>query len=122
MLKAPCLAALRRGLRNRQQIALRKDVLPHRLLLRGIEKERQIFPIARIERLFPQPLDEGAEGQDVGRFPHREAVLRLERVEMRHQCLRKASVRRYHGDAGGVAFCEAGEEIGLRKHSAPQFS
>ncbi len=41
---------------------------------------------------------------------------------MRHQCLRKAPVRRYYGDAGGVAFGEAREEIGLRKHSAPQFS
>ncbi len=122
MLKPPRLAALRRGLGDGQEIALREDVLPDRLFLRRAEKQRQGVAIARVQRLLPQPLDEGAEGQDVGRFPHREALLRLEGVEMRHQRLRKAPVGRYYGDAGGVPFCEAREEIGLRKHSAPQFS
>jgi hypothetical protein len=35
-------------------------------------------------------------------------------VEVGHEALREAAVRRHHRDARGVAFGEAREQIGLR--------
>jgi hypothetical protein len=99
--------------RNGKQIRAGEDLLPDRLLLRGGEKERQLLP--GVERVLPQAHDERVERQDVGRFPCRQAPRRLVGVEFRHQALRQAAVRRHHGDARGVAFAEAREQIGLRK-------
>ena len=70
--QAPGVAALRRRLRDDQELAFPEDFLPEVLLLCGCEEERQRFAKLGIERVFPEALDEGVEGQDVGRFPNRE--------------------------------------------------
>jgi hypothetical protein len=81
----------------------------------GCEEERQRFAKLGIERVFPEALDEGVEGQDVGRFPNREVLLDLEKIELRHERLREALVRRDDGDARRVALLEASEEFCFRE-------
>jgi hypothetical protein len=110
--QAPGLAALRGRVLGQQEIRCADEVLPDELLLRRREEERQSLAEVRVQRVFPQPLDESAEGQDVGRFPYREILFCLESIELRHQRLGKALVRRDDGDARGVALLEAGEELG----------
>ena len=85
------------------------------LLLTRREEERQRFAQVGVKRVLPQALDERAEGQDVGGFPDGETLGDLHFVEFRHQRLRQALVGRDHGHAGGVAFDQAREEIGLGK-------
>jgi hypothetical protein len=118
--EAPGVAALRGGLRHDEEPARREDALPEVLLLRWREEERQLraahFSYRGIERVLPQPLDEGAEGQDVGRFPGGEAARELVVVEFQRQAVREALVRRNHRDPRRMAFSEAREEFGFLKH------
>ena len=95
---------------------MRKPNNPKHLLLRRGEKERGLDRQVRIKRILVGALHEGVEGKDVGSFPDSLVVFCLERVEVGHQGLGKAPVRRDDGDAGGVAFGEAGEEIRLGEH------
>ncbi len=79
--QAPRFAALARRAFLQQEARILEDLLPEVLLLRRGEEKRQLLAKVRVERVLPQPLDEGAERQDVGRFPDREALRDLVRVE-----------------------------------------
>jgi hypothetical protein len=85
------------------------------LLLPRREEERQRCAEVGVKRVFPQPLNEGAERKDVGGFPNREIFLCLDNIESRHQRLRQALVGRDHGHAGGVALGQAAEQFGFRE-------
>ncbi len=85
--------------------------LPQQLLLRRREEKRELVAELGVERVFPQPLDEGAEGQDVGRFPDRQPLPDLKGVEFGGQGLGKAPVGRDHRDARGVAFRQPLEQL-----------
>ena len=89
------------------------------LLLRWREKQWERFspPFASlaIEGVLPQPLDEGAEGKNVRCLPDAQALRTLEGVEFEGESLRKPAVRGDDRDAGGMAFGEPDEKVGLRK-------
>ena len=80
--QAPGVAALRGSLRHDEEAAVGEDALPEVLLLGGSQEQRQLFSQIRVQGVFPQPLDEGAERQDVGGFPDREALRDLVGVEL----------------------------------------
>ena len=82
MQQPPGLARLARRAFLQQEIRVADDLLPQVLLLRRGQEQRKLFSEVAIEGVFPQALDEGAEGQDVGRFPDREAARDLVGVEI----------------------------------------
>src|SRR5207302_7998962 len=73
--------------------------LPQQPLLRRREKQRQLVAELGVKRVLPEPLDEGAEGQDVRRFPDGQPFRGLERVEFAGKSPGKPWVRRDDRDA-----------------------
>src|SRR6185436_10972796 len=70
----PRLAALLRGGLFQQEVLAGRgtadDFFPDVLLLRRRQQQRQLLAQVAVERVFPQALDERAEGQDIRRLPH----------------------------------------------------
>src|SRR5882762_11455295 len=81
MQEPPGFAALSGRLRQDQKIAAFKNLFPQQLLLCRRKEKRELVAELGVKRVFPEPLDEGAEGQDVRRFPDGQPFRGLERVE-----------------------------------------
>src|SRR2546425_2966734 len=77
----PGFAALSGRLRQDQEIAAFKNLLPQQQLLLRRKEKRELVAELGVKRVFPEPLDERAEGQDVRRFPDGKPFRDLERVE-----------------------------------------
>ena len=107
----PGVSALSGRLRKDQKIIAFKDLFPQQQLLLGGKQKRELVAELGVKRVFPQPLDEGAEGQDVRRFPDGKPFPDLKGVEFGGQCLGKAPVGRDHRDARGVAFRQPLEQL-----------
>src|SRR6267378_978474 len=82
MQEPPGFAALGGRLRQDQKIAAFKDLFPQLLLLRRREEKRELVAELGVKRVFPEPLDKGAEGQDVRRFPDGQPLPDLKGVEL----------------------------------------
>ena len=111
----PGVAAMGRCRFSKQQVfpfaGSRNHFLPQQQLLLRRKEKRELVAELGVERVFPQPLDEGAEGQDVRRFPDGKPLPDLKGVEFGGQGLGKAPVGRDHRDARGVAFRQPLEQL-----------
>ncbi len=115
----PRLGGERRGGRHREQptvpAARVHRFLPEERCRRRREEPRKRPAALREKRLLVAALHEGAEGEDVRRFPGAASGGEPVRVELRLQGLGEPGVGREDRDLRGVALGEAGEKRVLRE-------
>jgi len=113
----PRLAALRRGRRCGKQplgrTVARDGVLPERLFLGRREQHRDFRGQVAVERVLPEALHEGLDGEDVRRFPGAQAFGLPSPVEFRPQELRQAPVGGDDRESRRMPGCKPRKKLGF---------